>query len=141
MRVSEIMTRDVAVVKPDDTIRRAAEVMDRLNIGSVPVCDGTKLVGIVTDRDITVRCTAAGLSPDVTPVRDAMSDEPRYCWADDDVADAERIMQEVQIRRLPVIDADRRLIGILSLGDLAADGAPGVEETIADISVPSRPDR
>jgi CBS domain-containing protein len=141
MRVCDAMTRNVAAVSPYDSLREAAWRMDQLNVGALPVCDGRRLVGIVTDRDITVRCTAAGASPVNTPVCEAMSEDVRWCYEDDDVEEAEDAMEAMQIRRLPVIDADKRLVGMLSLGDLATDRAPQVEHTLRRISEPSEPDR
>ena len=141
MRVSEVMTRDVAVVAPYDSVREAARRMDQLNVGALPVCNGRRLVGIVTDRDITVRCTAVGARPDTTRVEDAMTDDVRWCYEDDDVEEAEEAMRNMQIRRLPVVDGRKRLVGMLALGDLATDHAPGTEETLRTISEPSEPDR
>lgn len=141
MRVSDVMTRDVTVVNPGDSIRRAAQLMDELNVGAIPVCDGRRLVGMITDRDITVRATAAGRNPEATPVSDAMSGEVRWCFLDDDVEDAARTMSDVQIRRLPVVDQDQHLMGIVSLGDLATDKAGDVAGTLGRISEPSAPGR
>jgi CBS domain-containing protein len=141
MRVGDVMTRDVTVVSPHASVREAARVMDRLNVGALPVCDGQRLVGIITDRDITVRCTAAGGSPHTTHVRDIMSGPVRWCFADDPVEDAEQAMGEVQIRRMPVVDGNRQLVGIVALGDLATEEAPGTAETLRRISEPSAPDR
>ncbi|MEJ1161619.1 CBS domain-containing protein [Prosthecomicrobium sp. N25] len=141
MRVSEVMTRDPVVIRPSETIRRAAQMMDEYNIGAIPVCDGQRLVGMVTDRDITIRATAAGRNPDETPVSEAMSGDLRTCWLDDDVEEAARVMSEVQIRRLPVIDGDRRLVGVVALGDLATDRAGDVAGALGAISEPSAPDR
>ncbi len=142
MRISEIMTAGVQVVRPDDTIRRAAQLMDELNVGSLPVCTGRKLVGIVTDRDITIRATAAGREPDKTPVSEAMSEDLRWCYDDDDTAKVMDIMRDVQIRRIPVVDRDKNLVGIVALGDIASrldDEASG--ETLKQISTPAEPDR
>jgi CBS domain-containing protein len=143
MQIREIMTRDVQVVSPEDTIRRAARMMDDLNVGVLPVCDGTKLVGLVTDRDITVRATSAGRAPDECKVSEVMTDEPRYCYEDDVVSDVARLMGDVQIRRIPVLDANDRLSGIVSLGDIATavDRAESVAETLSQVSQPSAPDR
>jgi CBS domain-containing protein len=141
-QVADVMTRDVRVVSPTDTIQRAAQCMDELNVGAVPVCDGAKLVGMVTDRDITVRGVAAGKGGD-RPVSEVMSEHVRWCYEDQDVDEAMDEMRDAQIRRLPVIDHDKKLIGILSLGDLADRGPDEkrVGETLKDISTPSEPDR
>lgn len=141
MRAAEVMTRNVAVVRPDAMVREAACLMDDLNVGALPVCDGHRLVGIVTDRDITVRATAAGMRPDATPVHVVMTDAVCWCFEDDPVEDIEREMARRQIRRLPVLDADKRLCGMLSLGDLAADQVPGTAETLRSVSTPAEPDR
>jgi CBS domain-containing protein len=142
MRISEIMTAGVKVVRPEDTIRRAAQLMDELNIGSLPVCNGRKLVGIITDRDITVWATAAGRTPDETRVSEAMSEDLRWCYDDDDTDKVMVVMKDVQIRRIPVVDRDKNLVGIVALGDIAArldDEASG--ETLKEISTPAEPDR
>jgi CBS domain-containing protein len=141
MQVCDVMTRNVAVVSPGDSLRMAASRMDEFNVGSLPVCDGARLVGIVSDRDITVRCTAAGAAPDRTAVAEAMTEGVRWCFADDPVEDVEQAMAEMQIRRMPVVDGHKRLVGMVSLGDLATDHAPGSEATLRAISDPSEPDR
>ena len=92
-----------------------------MNVGVLPVCDGRRLRGMVTDRDITVRATAAGLAPDTTRVRDIMSDNVWWCFDDDDVDHIVELMSDHQIRRLPVVDHDKHLVGIVALGDLATD--------------------
>lgn len=141
MRIAEVMTSDVAVVRPRDSIRHAAQRMDALNIGSLPVCDGKRLVGMITDRDITVRVTAAGLDPAGTEVSAAMSQDVRWCWVDDDVEEVSELMGEAQVRRIPVINAEKRLVGMVSLGDLSTQRAPGTTETLEEVSTPSAPDR
>lgn len=141
MRVADLMTREVRVISPERSIREAARLMDDLNVGVLPVCDGRRLVGMVTDRDITVRATAAGLPPDDTQVREVMSHDVRWCFADASAEDVARTMSEMQIRRLPVVDRERRLVGIVALGDLAADRAPGADEALRRISTPAAPDR
>lgn len=141
MLVSDVMTRDVTAVHTNTSVRDAARQMDQLNVGALPVCEGARLVGMITDRDITVRCTAAGVRPDATQVRDIMSTDVRWCRETDQVEQAERQMSNMQVRRLPVIDRGENLIGIVSLGDLATCNAPGTEETLRSISEPSEPDR
>jgi len=140
MKVSEVMTREVEVISPDASLREAARKMDDLNVGVLPVCDGQRLVGMLTDRDITVRATSIGESPDVTRVDEVMSEEVWWCYEDDDVEDVARRMGEKQIRRMPVIDHNRMLVGIVSLGDLATDRAPGTRTALRQISEPSEPD-
>lgn len=141
MRITEVMTRDVKVIGPERSVRDAARLMDNLNVGSLPVCDGERLVGMITDRDITVRATAVGEDPDRTQVKRIMSEEVRWCFEDDDVSEVVRTMGDVQIRRLPVVDRERRLVGIVALGDLATERAEGTEEALRNISEPSEPDR
>ena len=141
-QVADVMTRDVRVVSPNDSIQRAAQYMDELNVGVVPVCDGAKLLGMVTDRDITVRGVAAGKMAD-TPVTEVMSQHVRWCYEDQDIDEVMDEMRDAQIRRLPVVDHDKKLVGIVSLGDLADRGSDDkrVGETLKDISTPSEPDR
>jgi CBS domain-containing protein len=142
-QVADVMTRDVRSVAPGDTLQRVAQCMDELNIGAVPVCDGQKLVGMVTDRDIAVRGVAAAKPAERTPVSEVMSGSVRWCTEDQDVDDVMDEMRDAQIRRMPVVDQDKRLVGILSLGDLADRGADEtrVGEVLRDISTPSEPDR
>ncbi|PZN34291.1 MAG: CBS domain-containing protein [Proteobacteria bacterium] len=122
MKVSEMMTRDVRLVRPDETIRAAAQLMGELDFGVLPVSENDRLVGMITDRDIAVRAIGAGRGPD-TPVRDVMSREVLYCFEDQTTEEVARNMGDVQVRRLPVVDRNKRLVGILSLGDLARANA------------------
>ena len=142
MQVRDVMTRGVEVVRPDATLQEAAAKMDELDVGPLPVCDGGRLVGFVTDRDITVRATAAGRDPRATRVREVMTTDLLYCFEDQDGAEAAALMAERQVRRLPVLDRDEHLVGIVSLGDLAvgADAARAAE-ALEQISEPARPDR
>ena len=139
-KVSDFMTRNVQVVHPDESLQRAAQVMDELNVGSLPVCDQSGLVGVITDRDITIRATAAGL-PAHTQVSDVMTEHARWCTTEQSVQEAMQQMADVQIRRLPVVDAQRRVVGIVSLGDLATRHQGHVAAALRRISDPSRPDR
>ena len=118
MKVSKCMTRDVQLVTPTQTIRDAARLMVELDAGSLPVQQDDRLVGMITDRDIAVRAVAQGKSPE-TPVRDVMSPEVLYCFDDQEIEDVSRNMGEVKVRRLPVVNRDKRLVGIISIGDLA----------------------
>lgn len=119
MKISELMTSDVRTVTPEQPIREAAQFMLREDAGAMPVCDGERLVGMVTDRDIAVRAVAEGLGPD-TPVSQVMTGETLFCWEDDDVADVALKMSDAQVRRFPVVSRDdRRLVGIVALGDLS----------------------
>src|SRR5215204_4636416 len=118
MKVSEVITRDVQLIEPTQTIRDAAKMMAELDTGILPVREGDRLVGMITDRDITVRAVAQGRGPD-TAVREVMTDDVKYCYEDDDPNDVARNMAEIQVRRLPVLSRDKRLVGIISLGDMA----------------------
>ncbi len=129
------------VVRPDETLRRAAQVMDELNVGALPVCDHRGLVGIITDRDITVRATAAGMSAEATTVADVMTGHARWCTSEQSVQEAMQQMADVQIRRLPVVDSQHQVVGIVSLGDLATRHSGHVAAALRRISDPSMPDR
>ena len=120
MKVSEMMTRDVATVRPDQTAREAADFMLREDAGSMPVTESGRLIGIITDRDIAVRGVAKGHGPD-TPVSELMSGEVICARVDDNVDEVATKMGQAQVRRLPVVDNDGRLCGIVSLGDLARE--------------------
>lgn len=121
MQVKDIMTKDVETVTPDTLIRDAAVLMRDVNTGFLPVGDDDQLVGTLTDRDIVIRSTAEGQDPKVARVREAMSEDLIYCFEDDDVTEAAALMGEKQIRRLPVLNSDKRLVGVLSLGDIARE--------------------
>nr|WP_217344546.1 CBS domain-containing protein [Noviherbaspirillum sp. L7-7A]MBV0878705.1 CBS domain-containing protein [Noviherbaspirillum sp. L7-7A] len=146
-RVSDVMTRQVQPVSPRDSLRHAARMMDELNVGALPVCDGERLVGMVTDRDITVRATSAGLAPDDTTVEQVMSADARICHEDQSIDEVIRQMEDTQIRRVPVMSRDDppRLIGIVSLGDIATRQESGVQaaqvqQVVEKVSFPSEPD-
>src|SRR5919108_20797 len=122
MQVREAMTEGVECVRPNDSIASAAQRMKDLDIGALPVCgDDDRLVGMITDRDITTRATAGCCNPSGTLVRDIMTPEIIYVFEDQDVTEAAQLMKENQIRRLVVLNRDKRLVGIVSLGDLAVD--------------------
>jgi CBS-domain-containing membrane protein len=140
--VSEVMTRDVQSISPEESVRRAAQLMDEFNVGSIPVCDGNKLVGMITDRDITIRSTAAGQAPEKTRVGDVMSTDVRTCYSTQTVDEVLGQMGDVQIRRVPVVDqASHTLVGIVSLGDMATKHSAGIDQALEEISSPSEPDR
>ena len=139
MRISEVMTRDVKVASPDDTLADAAKLMSRIDCGCLPVSNGERLVGMITDRDIAIRAVGEGLGPD-TKVSEIMSDEVKYCYESDECADIARNMGDIQLRRLPVVDKDKRLVGIVSIGDLAVTMDPDGElvgDSLAGISRPN----
>ena len=118
MKISEVMTSDVQTIGPDESAQAAARFMLNNDAGSIPVTDGDRLIGMITDRDIAVRGVAKGYGPD-TPVRELMTDDIICARATDSVEDVASKMSEAQVRRLPVIDEDERLCGIVSLGDLS----------------------
>ena len=138
MKVCEAMTPDVQFTRPDATLQQAAERMATLDVGSLPVCHEDQLVGMITDRDIVVRSVADGHDPQTDHVADIMTPEVVYCFADQDLAETTQIMQEKQIRRLPVLDRHKRLVGILSLGDVAltAGNEQLAEQALERISEP-----
>ena len=133
-KVGEIMTRSVAVVQQDDTLQHAAQKMKSLNVGSLPVCDGDAMVGVVTDRDITVRGVAAGLVPQESRVSAVMTAEMRWCSESDTVQQAMDLMGEAQVRRLAVLDENRKIVGVVSLGDLATRQSAHTDATLREIS-------
>jgi len=136
VRVSEVMTRDVRLASPDDTIQDAARIMAEIDAGCLPVSDGDRLVGMITDRDIAVRAVAEGHGPDCR-VGDVMTREIRYCFEDEDTDEIAQNMADQQIRRLPVLNREKRLVGILSLGDIAfTDGKDPAGEALTGISRP-----
>ncbi len=119
MKIREIMSPNVRCTSPDSTLVEAASLMKQLDTGVVPVCEDDQLAGILTDRDLAIRSTASGYNPNRTTVREVMSRGVVYVFEDQTVEQAERLMEKMQIRRLPVLNEERRLVGIVSLGDLA----------------------
>lgn len=117
--IREVMTRDVEVIGPQDTLRDAAEKMRSLNVGALPVCDGDRVVGMLTDRDIVVRAIALGMDSAVTTVEDAMTGNVQYCHEEDDAMGVLARMRDMQVRRFIVVNEEERLVGIVSLGDLS----------------------
>jgi CBS domain-containing protein len=147
MLLKEVMTPHVEVVHPDAPLAEAAEKMKTLDVGPLPVCDGERLVGMITDRDITIRATAAGRDPKTTKVRDVMTEEVFFCFEDQDLQDAAEIMERAQIRRLVILNREKRLVGIVSLGDLAVHTGPEeladeeLAEVLEEVSAPAEPQR
>jgi CBS domain-containing protein len=119
MKISEILTPDPECVTPQTTLAQAARKMKTLDVGMLPVCEDDRLIGTITDRDITVRAVAASHNPSTTTVGEAMTRQMVYCFDDEDIAEAALLMESRQVRRLPVINRDKRLVGIVALGDLA----------------------
>jgi CBS domain-containing protein len=133
MQVNEAMTTDVKIANPNQTIRDAARLMAQIDAGVLPVGENDRLV---TDRDIAIRAVGAGKGPQ-TPVREVMSSEVMYCFEDDDLDDVVQNMADIKVRRLPVLDRDKRLVGILSLGDIAlTEGAGSAGSALCGISEP-----
>jgi CBS domain-containing protein len=137
MLISEIMSRNVVCISPDASLHEAASQMRSLNVGSLPVCENDRLVGIVTDRDITIRATAECCGPAETKVRDVMTHTICYAFEDQTVEAAARLMKENQIRRIAVLNGDKRLVGIVSLGDIAVEATDDIAgPTLEAISEP-----
>ncbi|ROZ74302.1 CBS domain-containing protein [Ramlibacter sp. WS9] len=142
--VADVMTRGVRSMSPTDTVAKAAQAMDELNVGVIPVCDGGKVVGMVTDRDIVVRGIAREFDMKTAKLADVMSANVRCATEGQEIDDVLDQMADSQIRRMPVVDGNQRLVGIISLGDIA-DKDPGdeldVAQSLAEISSPAKPDR
>lgn len=143
MQIRDLMTPDVEVVRPETPLREAADRMRELNVGVMPVCEGRRIVGILTDRDIAVRAVAEGDDPNATTVAQVMTSDVAFCYDDQPVEEAAELMEQQQIRRLPILDRDERLVGILSLGDLAVDGQDEKlkADVVEGVSYPARPER
>ncbi|MCX7772744.1 MAG: CBS domain-containing protein [Clostridia bacterium] len=141
MKVRDIMTHNVAYINPDSKIVEAAQLMQKHNVGSIPVCDQTGVIGIVTDRDIVVRNVAHGKNPQDTPVKDVMTKSVTTATPDMDVNQASQIMSSNRIRRIPVVE-NNMLVGMLALGDMAADQRFNMEasEALSEISKPANPE-
>ena len=136
MKVSEAMTYDVRVANPDQTIQQAARMMADVDAGVLPVGEDDRLVGMITDRDIAVRAVAEGKGPDCR-VREVMTPEVMYCFEDQDVEEVSSNMAGIQVRRLPVVNRDKRLVGIISLGDIATSrDRDAAREALSGISQP-----
>lgn len=136
MRIADIMSRDVTVAAPDMNLRDAAEAMAKIDAGALPVCDGRRLLGILTDRDIVVRGLAKGLGPD-SSVSQVMTEGVEYCFEDDDLVEVGDKMAAAQIRRIAVVDNAKNLVGIVSLGDLARETRPAeAGDILEEVSQP-----
>ena len=136
MKVCDAMSRDVQIASPKQSIRDAARIMAKIDAGALPVGENDRLVGVITDRDITIRAVAEGKAP-TTKIRDVMSQEVLYCFEDQDLEEVAQNMGEMKIRRLPVVNRDKRLVGIISLGDLARKEDAGTTgHAISEISEP-----
>jgi len=136
MKVSDAMTRDVQVATPTQSIQEAAQLMAKLDAGVLPVGENDRLIGMITDRDIAIRAVAEGRAP-TTKVRDIMTEEVLYCFDDQDLDEVAQNMSDIKVRRLPVVNRDKRLVGIISLGDLVRnEDADTAGQTISQISEP-----
>ena len=141
MQVQQIMQRNVTIADPNMTIRDVARKMRSENIGALPVGENDRLIGMVTDRDLVVRGVAADCEPDETTVREVMSEGISYCFEDDDAQAAAQIMAEHQVRRLPVLNRDKRLVGVIALADLGRSQASAAQEAVQGISEATGRDR
>jgi len=138
--VMDVMTKDVETINPNDSLRDAAERMRTLNVGPLPVCEGDTLMGIITDRDIVVRAVSQGMDPNTTRVSEAMTDEVEYVYEDDDISTVVSKMKEAQVRRILVVNHDKKLVGIIALGDLTEElNTQEAGKTLESISEPSQP--
>jgi CBS domain-containing protein len=125
--INQVMTPDIVIARPEQTIADAARMMAKADIGSLPVGDDDRLVGMLTDRDIVIRAVAQGLPAD-TPVRDVMTGTIRYCYDDQDVAEVARNMAELGVRRLPVVNRDKRIVGFVALSNIAQADSDGAKD-------------
>ena len=140
MKVKEAMSTDVQLISPDQPIREAAQMMVEIDAGVLPVAENDRLVGMITDRDIAIKGVACGMGPDAK-IRDVMTADVKYCFEDQDLAEVTKNMADIQVRRLPVLDHDKRLVGIISLGDIAVNTkgknkADGAGQALRGISRP-----
>lgn len=141
MQIAQIMTKGVALTDPGTTIREAARTMREENIGALPVGENDRLVGMVTDRDIAVRGVAEDKAPGSCTVRECMSEKVYYVFEDEDENRAAEMMAEHQVRRLPVLNRDKRLVGIVAMADLARTAGEATEHAAQGVSQPSRAPR
>ena len=136
--IAQIMTKSVATVQRDETLQAAAQRMRDMDVGSMPVLDGQAIVGMVTDRDIAVRGVADGMVAQESVVADVMTEDVRCCRVDDSVEAVMAEMGDAQVRRLPVLDADNAIVGVVALADLATRQSAHTDETLREISTPDR---
>lgn len=134
--VNQIMSTDVRVIEPGASLREAAQLMQQLDVGALPLCRGKPLLGMVTDRDITIRGVATGMAPDTATVAEVMTEDLQFCTEDQATEDVMLTMGHAQVRRLPVIDVERRLVGIVSLGDMALRQPGHIDKAVRAICEP-----
>jgi CBS domain-containing protein len=140
MKIRDVMTPHAKCIGPESTLVDAARQMRELDVGSLPICENDRLAGMITDRDLALRGMAEGLDPHLTPIRAVMSPGIVYIFEDQDVEEAARLMEVRKIRRLPVLNRDKRLVGIVSLGDLAVEAGTAISgEALKEISQPLHP--
>lgn len=139
MKIENIMTDTVRSLSPDSSVQEAAQLMKRHDIGVLPICDNNRVVGIVTDRDIVIRIVATGIDAGKTPLHRIMSSDVVYCFDTDDIYDVARLMEARQVRRIPILNANLQLAGIVSIGDMAvrAQNTDLVGETLQQVSSPA----
>ena len=137
-RVADIMSRSIATVQREETLQAAARRMGEMDIGALPVLDGKAIVGMVTDRDIAVRGVAQGMIPQEARVAEVMTEDLRWCRVDDSVDLLMSVMGDAQVRRMPVLDANNEVVGIVALADVATRQSAHTDETLREISTPAR---
>jgi len=142
MKVSDVMTKNIKVIPHNATVRDAAKLMKDIDTGFVPVIDSENVIGVITDRDIVLRSAAEGHNPNETKVEEVMTREFFFLYEDEDVTEAAKVMSEQQVRRLPVVNRQEELVGVVSLGDLSVDvnNDKMSGKTLEDISRPAKPD-
>lgn len=142
-QIKDVMTPDVVTLSPTSKATQAAEAMKSLNVGAIPICDGKRLLGMVTDRDLVVRVMAEHRNPETEMIRSIMTTDVDYCYEDQTVEEAAQVMQDRQVRRMPIINHDKELVGIVSLGDVAMKGTDQstTAEALEQISQPAAPQR
>lgn len=135
--IAQVMTHDVTVVGPHDSVRHAAQIMSDWDIGALPVCDGERLLGMITDRDITIRAATSSRSTDEIRIAEVMTDEVSWCFDDQSIHEVLQQMRDQQVRRIPVLDRDMRLVGMVTIGDLASRADADIDDTLKQLSRPS----
>lgn len=141
-QIADVMTRGVRTLSPGDSVVHAARTMEEMDVGAIPVCDGDRLVGMVTDRDIVLRAVARNRADDNTRLDDVMTPGPCWCFEDQSVEEVVEAMRDAQLRRMPVVDRNEQLVGIVSLGDLAVKAdITQAGEALEEISEPAAPAR
>ncbi len=137
MNISQVMTQDVRIASPDDTLQMAAQMMKDCDFGILPIEENDQLVGMLSDRDITIRAVAEGFDPDKHQVREIMTKNVQYIFQDQSIEEAAQMMSDLKVRRLPVVDSKEHLVGIISLGDLAVSDDDAAGEALESISQPN----